>query len=228
MKTKYAVLIIASLAMISFSQAQLIFGVKPGLLGNSAQFGIKLGSVVAFGGLEYMRVATTTEESGQNLVYQYSITYPYSSYGLQSYDDKYEMSANLYAPFIGAKISLGGVEVGKVRGYLTGIIGKPIITGKSISNGVESESIKKFYKGLSAWMFMAGFGAEYFFSENFSIGGEFGLRVVLFNYQEESSEVVSAYDYQTGRTTYYTTPRKYDFDLGLGITYSSLVLNYYF
>ena len=229
MKKVSIVLTIASIVVASLTHAQLLFGVKPGMTGNSAQFGLKLGGLMAFGGLEFFRTATTIEENGSHIVYYYSNTYPFTSYyQLEPYSDKDEASVNVYAPFVGAKILLGGGESGKVGAYITGIIGKPFISGKSVSNGKESESTKKFFENLGAWMFLAGFGGEIFFSEDFSIGGEFGLRVFLVNYKEEETETLSAYDNQTGTTRYYNSPHKYDFDLGMGITYSTLVLNYYF
>ena len=229
MKKISIALIFASIVFASIAHTQLLFSVKPGLTGNSAQFGIKLGGLMAFGGLEYFRTATTTEESGMRLVYHYSTIYPYTNtYQLEPYSDKYEASVNAYVPFVGAKVLLGGRESGKIGAYITGIIGKPFLSGKTVSNGIESESTKKFFDNLSAWMFLGGFGTEYFFSENFSIGGEFGLRVFLINYNEESNEPMSVYNSQTGTYQYYNTQNKYKFDLGMGITYSTLVLNYYF
>ncbi|MCX6121709.1 MAG: hypothetical protein NTX44_08830 [Ignavibacteriales bacterium] len=229
MKKISIALIFASIVFASIAHAQLLFSVKPGLTGNSAQFGIKLGGLMAFGGLEYFRTATTTETSGLRYIYQYSSTYPYTtSYQLVPYSDKYEASVNAYVPFVGAKVLLGGRESGKIGAYITGIIGKPFLSGKTVSNGIESESTKKFFDNLSAWMFLGGFGTEYFFSENFSIGGEFGLRVFLINYNEEANEPMSVYNSQTGTYQYYNAQNKYKFDLGMGITYSTLVLNYYF
>ena len=228
MKIKLILLMILCCFWICLSQAQLLFGVKPGLVGNSGQFGLKIGGLMAFGGIEFIRTAITTEETGTRVVYHYMNTPPYNSYyQLESYSDKRESTTNIYAPFVGAKILLGGRETGKTGAYITAIICKPLISGKDVSNGVESESTKKFYENLSAWMFMAGFGGEYFLSEDFSIGGEFGIRAFLFGYNEEENEVVPVYDYQTGTTRNYNTTRKYNFDLGLGITYSTLVLNYY-
>ncbi len=34
----------------------------------------------------------------------------------------------------------------------------------------------------------AGFGAEYFFNEHVSIGGEFGLRLLFYKYQDEGTD----------------------------------------
>jgi hypothetical protein len=206
MKTKYSVLIIAGLAMISVSQAQLVFGVKPGLTANSAQFGFSTDGVIVFGGLEYFRVTETVEESGTNQEYNYSNGYPYSNYTSVYYSDKYETSVNIYAPYIGAKIPLGARKDRKIGSYLTAIIGKPLIFG--------SGSSEQICKNLRAWMLMAGFGAEYFISEDFSIGGEFGLRMLLVNYSEDEASYYSTY--------------KYNLNIGVGITYSTIVLNYYF
>lgn len=229
MKKVIPFLLLASIVGAGVSNAQLLFGVKPGLTGNSAQFGLKLAGLMVFGGLEYLRTSATTEESGMRLQYYYNNTPPYNSYyRLEPYKDNHETSLNVYAPFVGAKILLGGRESGKTGAYVTALIGKPIISGSSIDNGKESESTQKMFDNLSTWMFQAGFGAEYFFSEEFSIGGEFGLRAFLVNYTEEDDEMTPVYDYQTGTTQYYKTSSKYNLDLGLGITYSTIVLNYYF
>jgi hypothetical protein len=232
MKKVITLLILAVVFFGSPLQAQLVFGVKPGLTGNSAHLGLKLSGLMVFGGIEYFRTAVTTEESGSNILYSYNynpLTYQYTTtYSLQPYSDKLETSLNVYAPFVGAKILVGGGESSKAGAYVTGIIGKPFISGKSTSNGKEDESMQKFYENLSAWMFMAGFGGEYFFSESFSIGGEFGLRIFLVNYKDESNETTQMYDYQTGSVKNIISPHKYNFDLGMGLTYSTLVLNYYF
>ena len=217
--------LLLALVGVSVANGQLLFSVKPGLTGNSAQFGLKLSGLMAFGGIEFARVATTSEETGQRLEYYYN--YPYYGYNLVSYNNKVEATTNIYTPFVGAKILFGGGETGKTGAYVTGIIGKPFITGKSVDNGKESESTKKFFDGLSAWMFMAGFGGEYFFSESFSIGGEFGLRVFLLNYKTDDRHTETVYDPQTNTYKTYSLPNDYKLDLGLGITYSTIVLNYY-
>jgi hypothetical protein len=232
MKKTIAVLVLALAILESAAHAQLVFGVKPGLTGNSAQLGLKLSGLMVFGGIEFIRATATTEESGSNIIYSYNynpVTYQYTTtYSLQPFSDKLETSMNVYAPFVGAKILLGGGESGKAGAYVTGIVGKPFISGKSVDNGKDNESMTKFYENLSAWMFMAGFGGEYFFSESFSIGGEFGLRIFLVNYKDESNETTQVYDYQTGTAKNITRPHKYNMDLGLGLTYSTIVLNYYF
>jgi hypothetical protein len=215
------------MVMTGTSSAQLNFAVKPGLTGNSGQFGINVGGVMVFGGMEYFRTTITVDESGSNLIYNYNYsTYPYTmSVAWQAYSNSTLNSVNVYAPFVGAKILFGGREANKTGAYLIGIIGKPLFSGKSISNGKESSNT--FFENLSTWMFMAGFGGEYFFSESFSIGGEFGLRVVLVNYKDDANDVTQAYDPGTGTYRSYSAPHKYNLDLGMGITYSTLVLNYY-
>lgn len=90
-------------------------------------------------------------------------------------------------------------------------------------NGQNDESFSEVFDNLSVWAFQAGFGGEYFFSESFSLGGEFGVRIILTSYEEEESQTHTMWDGTT-----YTTTSKYKLDLGLGITYSSLCLNFYF
>jgi hypothetical protein len=225
MKRIVGVLIMGLMLTASESVAQLNFAVKPGLTGNSGQFGINVGGVMVFGGLEYLRTTSSLEESGSNLAYYYNYQTYTASYTLQPYSYTSEASMNVYVPFVGAKILFGGREANKTGAYITGIIGKPMFSSKSISNG--KESTDSFFNNLSAWMLMAGFGGEYFFSESFSIGGEFGLRVILVSYKEENPETTQLYDYSTSTYKNYTTPHKYNLNLGMGITYSTLVLNYY-
>lgn len=217
------------LAVVVFetASAQLVFGVKPGLTANSAQFGLHVGPIMLLGGMEFLRTSATTEESGTRLNYVYS-GYPpyYGTYQLVPYNDKFETSVNVYVPFAGVKLLLASREAGKTGAYVTAYIAKPIISGESSTNGKEDQDTKDFFDNLGVWAFQAGFGGEYFFSESFSIGGEFGLRMFIANYKEEDSQTQTVYDGVSYRT--YTTSNKYDLDLGLGITYSTLCLNFYF
>jgi hypothetical protein len=225
MKRTFVIFVLLA-GVTGMTTAQFVFGVKPGLTMNSGQVGFKMNNLVLLGGLEFLRTTATTDESGTRLNYVYSPLPPYGSYQLAPYSDKTESSANIYVPFIGAKLLLGGQETGKAGAYVTGYIAKPIVSGKSVTNGKEDESTKKLLDNLGVWAFQAGFGGEYFFSESFSIGGEFGLRAFLATYNKEDSQTQTVFDGVTTRS--YTTTSKYNLDLGLGITYSTLCLNFYF
>ena len=210
----------------STASAQFVFGVKPGVTANSGQFGVKVGSLVLLGGLEFLRTTATTDESGTRLNYVYSSSPPFGSYQIEPFKDQTEVSADIYVPFVGAKMPFADTEAGKAVAYVTAFIAKPILTSKSSTNGREDEDVAKLAENLSLWAFQAGFGTEYYFSDSFSIGGEFGVRMLLATYEEENSRTQSVYE--TGRMRTYTTTSKYNLDLGAGITYSALCLNFYF
>jgi hypothetical protein len=232
---KKAVVVIFLLFALSITAlGQLVFSVKPGQTLNGASFGIKLGKLVLFGGLDYMRVSSTVEASGTEIDWTYNYQYISGQYvytygyELNPYSDKYEASLNIYSPTIGIKLLLGGPE--KVDAYLTASVSKPIISGKASSNGKE-EDVQKYLDNLSVWGYQFGFGGEYFFSDNFSLGGEFGLRFFSTKYSQENTNTESVYvgSSQTGfHDQEVETKDKIDLGLNLGITYSLLTLNYYF
>ena len=213
---------------------QFVFSVKPGLDLNGASFGIKINKLILFGGLDYMHFSTSLEESGTNVygtyAYQYISGYYQYTYGYQlnPYDDKYDISLNMYSPTVGIKVLLGGPE--NIDAYITASASKPILSGNSSSNGVD-ENIQKYLDNLSIWGFQIAFGGEYHFSEHFSIGGEFGIRMYSAKYDQSDNAQESVYvgspstgyNYQNVPTTQKTT-----LSPGLSFTYSALCLNYYF
>ncbi|MDP1678395.1 MAG: hypothetical protein Q8L88_16175 [Bacteroidota bacterium] len=214
---------------------QLVFSVKPGQALNGASFGIKLGPLVLSGGLDYISVSSTTEVSGTEVqwtsnsqfISPYGWVYTYG-YQLNPYSDKYEASVNIYAPSISVKLLLGGPE--NMDAYVVAAISKPFIKAKASTNG-KDEDVQKYLDNLSVMGYQCGFGGEYFFSDNFSLGGEFGLRFFTTSYVQEDTNTEKVYvgSSQTGYQYQDVETRdKIDLGLDLGITYSLLTLNYYF
>ena len=76
---------------------------------------------------------------------------------------------------------------------------------------------------LNFWGITLGFGLEYPFSEQFSIGGEFGFRYFTNSATNEGSNV-DEYD----REVHWKEKWENKIDAALGITYTLLSLNYYF
>ena len=130
----------------------------------------------------------------------------------------------MYNLYLGAKYFF--IEKNSIKGYLVGEVWKPITSGSIKVDGEENETVKKFFDGLSLWGFNFGFGTEYFFSENFSLGGEFGIRFLLVSSETEDKSVYSYTGY--GYTATETSTSKVNADIGLSLTYSLLTLNYYF
>ena len=65
----------------------------------------------------------------------------------------------------------------------------------------ESESVKDAINDTFTFGFLEGIGAEYFFADNFSIGGEFGLNFFFLTYNGDNVEgAVDLIDLYTGFT----------------------------
>ena len=208
-----AILVFAFIKANTFSQCT--FSVSPGLTFNSANFGYKINSkFVAYIGFQFANVGIINETTGKE--------YDLMLHNIVDYSHKKELSGSLYIPNIGAKYYIK--EVNKLKSYLTLNISKPIIGGKEKYDGKESESFKNDIKNVSMWGGEFGFGTEYFFDENFSVGGEFGLRYFRFGNSSEIDYLL--YDSSTGIGT--KSKIKNDYSVNLSPTYAKFSFNYYF
>ena len=80
------------------------------------------------------------------------------------------------------------------------------------------------FESYSLWGGEFGFGIEYFFDENFSLGGEFGLRYLHLNYVQTRERSV----YNPMTSDWEPTEIKYDYNYNMNPTFSKISLNYYF
>ena len=198
------------------ASSQFMFSVRPQLLGlNGAAFGFKPSNNLAvFGGMDYLHAGATIDAST-------TYSYPAPTSSRES-----EASLSLYNIFVGAKYFL--IKSGSAQGYILGEVSKPFFSLSSEVNGTADPTIEELSDNLSIWGIKAGFGGEYFFADDFSLGGEFGLRYFF----------VSTNMDQTSPSYYYipdppyiqsgTRTSKTDVTLDLGLTYTMLTLNYYF
>ena len=145
------------LVIASIGQSQTTFTVKPGLQINSFNVGVISGKLNPYIGLQFINYYTnrTVDDNGDKR--------------------EYETSLHVYLPVVGTKIRLLDNE--SLKTALNISVFKPIITGKKITDGEEDEDFKEDIKRVKMWGGELGFGSEYFFSSNFSIGGEFGVRL---------------------------------------------------
>ena len=195
---KKQIFILATLVLsmnIVMVQGQAVFSVKPGLNLNGATFGFNGKNVQPFIGLRFVSGKLTSEYHDAN--------FPANDY-------KNETKLNIYMPNIGAKLFLSESDV--IRPYLQVAFYKPIIFGKRLEDGTESQTFKDNLNNIKVWAGEFGFGTEYFLHPQFSLGGEFGLRVANLKEKYESQD----------QTTTSTDK------VGLGISYVSFSLNYYF
>ncbi len=212
-------IIILSIALFfvtsSLSYGQAVFGVSPGIGLNSAYFGYKIGDkIVPYFGFQYLNANFSYEEKGKR--------YDYDLYRFVSYSEKDEFSGNLYIPNIGIKYFLK--RHNNIQAYLSLNFSKPFLSGKYSYDGEEDETFNNGIKNISMYGGEFGFGVEYFFDENFSLGGAFGLRHLHLKYEANTDSYV--YNPDSGDEVNVTIEEKFKFNMSP--TFSQVSLNYYF
>jgi hypothetical protein len=138
----------------------MVFGVKPGMLIQSSYLGIGFQRVMPYLGFDWVGLKVDTDDN--------------------------DLSASLLIPHLGAKLYLKDYREAKtVAPYILGDI---FFSLPSVSADNASSDEEEFAEDmLGFWGVGLGFGAEYFFSKNFSVGGEYGIRF-LNNGVEERKE----------------------------------------
>lgn len=190
--------------------SQFSFGVAPGLSTNSAYFGYKAGKVVPYVGFQYANINFKLNQTGME----------WSGTEVVPFSDEIKISGNLYVPTVGIKFF--AIEQNKLKAYFNLSIAKPFIRAKAEENGAEVEDINDVLKKVKLIGGEFGFGIEYFFDNNFSVGGEFGIRYMNGKYSDSyQQDVYNGVDMQ---------PEDFEdtYRIGLMPTYSKISLNFYF
>ncbi len=213
-KLAYAILAIAMFSMKSYGQ--VAFSVSPGLNFNSASIGYKIGDrIVPFVAFQY---------AGAKLTSTITTTSMYRSYSdpvVNTY--KGEGNVKLFVPSIGAKVFIANKN--KLKAFANITLSKPIIKGKSKVDGETNDEFEEMIDGVKLWGGEFGLGAEYYFDENFSIGGEFGLRYIhLKSKTTDDSSTDGNYYYGSS----YSEKTENELSLNVMPTYSKISLNFYF
>ncbi|MBN1157850.1 MAG: hypothetical protein JXA61_00590 [Bacteroidales bacterium] len=199
--------------------SQFAFGVAPGLSTNTAYFGFKAGSVVPYVGFQFANVGVKMVSSGAF----------WNGSEVEDYEDDMKISGNLYLPSLGVKAY--AFDLGSVKGYFDLCIAMPLIRASLKENGDEVETfyhngeagpINNILKDVKMIAAEFGFGAEYFFSDHFSVGGEFGIMYLRGSFKDAyEDDVFNGTDFQ-----------EEDFETKINVsmmpTYSKIGLNFYF
>lgn len=212
---KNLILIAAMLMLVSAPAfSQLTFGVAPGLNLNSAYFGYKTGKAVPFVGIQFMGISFKNVATGTE--------WDYDAGAPTDFEDEIKVKGSIFMPTLGLKYF--AVEKNKVKGYLIAAIAKPMLNAKMTYNGEENEGINETLDKISLWGGMVGVGAEYFFDDNFSVGGEFGLQVITGKYDDEFTDTY----WNPSTSTYVEADFTETANVSLMPTYSKISLNFYF
>jgi hypothetical protein len=187
--------------------SQFAFGVAPGLSTNSAYFGFNTGKVVPYVGFQFMNAGLKLEMTDHY----------YDGVEWNDDDGSETIGINLYMPVLGFKFF--ALESNDLKAYFNLSATKPLLRGKMKDDaGNENEEFAKTLKDIKILGGQFGFGVEYYFSSNFSIGGEYGIMYLGGSYKSEEEYTSGGED--ALRTT-TIKPR-------IMPTYSKFSLNYYF
>ena len=214
MKSRITALVFILSFLSLDSLAQTAFGVSPGLNLNGAYVGLRKENNVFF--FSFQHLGLRHHDQSKRTGYT-----DYNSYQYETISDDIVTKAHLYIPSIGLKHFFA--EKGQIQSYYLISVSKPFITGKVEDKNAETEDdiIGDEIEKLSIWGASIGIGAEYFFDDNFSIGGEYGLMGVIFRYKEK-------YDEPSNDQSYYAYSSALDDQYTFNPTYSKISLNYYF
>ncbi len=172
-----------------FAQSKFAFGVKPGMTMQTSYFGFTAGKFLPYASMDLLWITANYTETNQEN--NYSESYGNSSSSTYWEERTTKGKALLFIPHFGSKFYVYGSRSSEgLRSYLNGdfyfslssVSGKEEVNWRntydgSSESGHSSQKLDKKTKDLvedilSFWGFNLGFGAEYMFSEHFSIGGE--------------------------------------------------------
>lgn len=215
MNTRLISVIALLIVLVTKSYSQMTFGISPGIGVKGAYFGYKIkNKIVPYIGFQHFGLNYEYSESGQK--------YDYMLDEVVDFKNDFSFSGNLYIPTLGVKYFLK--EHNKIKPYFSVNVSKPIISAKRKDNNEEDENFKELIKSAKIWGGEFGFGVEYFFDENFSIGGEFGIRYFHLKYKDSYTN--TDYDYNTNEEVETKVNQSYKFSTNP--TFSRISVNYYF
>jgi hypothetical protein len=204
-KAAAVALVIALAVVAAYAEGGLAFCVRPGLIVNAAQIGYKTDNLFVGAGLEFASVSVSAKSTSESYTYT-------SKYGVSVFLP--QVAARAFFGRIGAEAS----EAGFARPYggasLFYSIAGASITSSDGATTWRDTTTEKLVKNVLGGKLggTVSFGGEYYIARSLSLGAEFGIRYLLGGVKYESyygSETMSA-------------------SLGLGFTYTTLGLNFYF
>jgi hypothetical protein len=97
-------------------------------------------------------------------------------------------------------------------------------TGDIEDDTLFQSEFDKYKKSVKIWGGEFAFGAEYYFDDNFSISGEFGIRYFKQKYNDSYEKEI----YNPETTEYQTTEITTTMNNNISPTFSKISLNFYF
>lgn len=182
----------------------------------------KFGAIQPMVGMDYW---------GGSFNYELDEKYTETDYG-ETYSSEDHLSAkgslHLFMPRLGIKYYRSTTKNIKSYFLAEGFIVIPIVNFESTSNGkkeeLDEDEKKQIQDALDLIGLTFGFGNEYYFSDQFSIGAEFGLNVVLWNFSDEYSD-----EYHSNYSDYsWEESSKLEVKAGLGGGFARMTINFHY
>jgi hypothetical protein len=198
---------------------------------QTSRFGLDMGSLHPFIGLDYLSV-------GAKVSFSTTIDMSYYGYGTDEIEvgAEIEAKASLIMPTLGVKYYLSNEPV---KPYIVGSCIKSFpsidldmtyeVDGESENEPLLGDGEKDFIEKLMGfWGLDAGFGAEWAINEHFSLGGEYGIRFLFISgdYEGEGLGLIGSLlgDGMDDLGSEITT----EVSGSLRTSHASVVLNFYF
>ncbi len=199
----------------TFSYGQFSFSVSPGFSFNGACVGYKVHkNIVPFIGLQFANINFNYEESGK----EFDV-----NDNLVDYRNTNSFKGGVYVPNIGVKHYFK--QKNKIRPYTSLNLAKPMLKAKLKTDDVQlDKEVNDAVKKIKIFGMEIGFGTEYFFDDNFSIGGEFGIRHINIKVKDSFTRTL------TDPNTFDPVEVQISSEVSTKInpTYTRFALNFYF
>lgn len=217
-------LVIAMAVGAVHAEGGLAFCVRPGLLINAAHIGYKTDNLFVGGGLEFASASWN-----ENQTKTVTDTFPESE-TTYTYKSGTKMDASVFLPQIAAKVFFGGgnEESGQGGGFARPYLGLSAFYSLAMVSTSTTYGDSTYKDTMTSRMLQdvlggnlggtVSFGGEYYIARSLSLSAEFGARF-LFGGIDQKYHHDYYYQYEDG-----VLKSK----LGLGLTYTTLGLNFYF
>lgn len=197
--------------------SQFTFSASPGIQLNNANFGYKFKKFNPYLGIQFWNAKGEFTETGKEFN---------SNGNLVDYKNTYEAKMTLILPCIGLKYFFWNAN--KIQAYGNLNFSKLMMSGKiedsqDPDNSVD-EDLQEIIKNTSISAFQLGFGTEYFFDNNFSLGAEFGLNMLKMKSETSHEDII--FDPNTSDDV--TVIHNYSAKGKFNPTYTKISLNFYF
>ncbi len=229
------------------AKSGLWFSFKTGYPLAGSSVGLKLGPLAPYGGIDIFHFGFKLEDEYTSWDrdwiwnpgnYDYELSELYIDYEREM---TMEGSATLFAPHMGLRFYLKQNPL-KLYAKADLMLLIPSIDGESTSeetwwnydntiddhykdtDKISDSDREDIHDALDFIFFTPGIGAEYPFSEHFSVGGEFGIRFIFNSIEYDGDYEDEDYD----GTVYWKEKWATTVSTTIGITYTSITLNYIF